>query len=79
VRIPASLTPEELSAALSNGGYAVTRQSGHHLRLTTLIRGEHHVTFPRMQPLGVDVTTAVLRAVAKHHRQSVEEMADRLF
>ncbi|MEK7770741.1 MAG: type II toxin-antitoxin system HicA family toxin [candidate division NC10 bacterium] len=28
-------------------GYRVTRQTGSHLRLTTLERGEHHVTVPR--------------------------------
>lgn len=79
MRIPTNLTSEELSAALSNGGYAVTRQTAHHYRLTTLVRGEHHVTFPRSQPLSLDVTKVVLSSVAKHHRQSVEEMAERLF
>lgn len=79
MRIPANLSPEELSAALSSGGYAVTRQTNEHVRLTTLIRGEHHITFPRMHPLDIETTTAVLTFVAKHHRQSVAELAERLF
>jgi predicted RNA binding protein YcfA (HicA-like mRNA interferase family) len=31
----------------------VTRQTGSHLRLTTLERGEHHVTIPRHTSLRV--------------------------
>ncbi len=79
MRIPANLSAEELSAALSSGGYAVTRQTDEHVRLTTLIRGEHHVTFPRQLPLDVETTKAVLASVAKHHHQTVAEMAERLF
>jgi hypothetical protein len=79
LRIPANLSPEELSAALSNGGYAVTKQTPHHVRLTTLLRGEHHVTFPRDQVLDIRTTSAVLGAVAAHHRLSLAEMSERLF
>jgi hypothetical protein len=77
--IPPGLTAEELSAALSTGGYAVTRQTSAHVRVTTLVRGEHHVTFPRNRPLSIDTTTAVLASVAKHHHQTVAEMSARLF
>jgi hypothetical protein len=79
VSIPTRLTPEELSAALSNGGYAVTKETRRHVRLTTLIRGEHHVTFPCQGELDEETTTEVLALVAKHHRQTVSELAERLF
>ena len=79
MRIPANLSPEELSSALSNGGYAVTKQTPSHLRLSTFIRGEHHVTFPRTQTLDIRTTSAILGAVAEHHRVSLAEMSERLF
>jgi predicted RNA binding protein YcfA (HicA-like mRNA interferase family) len=46
VRLPRDLSGRELAQALSQYGYAVTRETGSHVRLTTLQRGEHHVTIP---------------------------------
>ena len=37
---------EELADLSKKYGYAVTRQAGSHLRLTTQQGGEHHVTIP---------------------------------
>jgi predicted RNA binding protein YcfA (HicA-like mRNA interferase family) len=36
----------ELASLLEIFGYVVTRQKGSHLRLTTQVGGEHHVTVP---------------------------------
>jgi len=51
VRLPRDLTGAELVRRLAKLGYGVTRQSGSHMRLTSQLHGEHHVTVPRHDPL----------------------------
>jgi predicted RNA binding protein YcfA (HicA-like mRNA interferase family) len=43
-RLPRDVSGAELAKLLETFGYAVTRQKGSHLRLTTLESGEHHLT-----------------------------------
>ena len=45
-RLPRDLSGRDLARAFRRYGYAVTRETGSHLRLTTLQGGEHHVTIP---------------------------------
>jgi len=79
VKLPRDLTGVELSKRLARLGYAVTRQTGSHLRLTSDDRGQHHVTVPRHDPLRVGTLAAVLDAVAAHHGLSRDKLLDRLF
>jgi predicted RNA binding protein YcfA (HicA-like mRNA interferase family) len=60
-------------------GYAISRQSGSHIRLTTHQNGEHHVTIPQHVPLKVGTFAAVLNDVAKHFSMSREDLIKRLF
>jgi predicted RNA binding protein YcfA (HicA-like mRNA interferase family) len=60
-------------------GYQVTRQTGSHLRLTTLQAGEHHVTIPLHDALRVGTLAGILGDVAEHLRITREELAARLF
>lgn len=79
MKLPRDLTGVELSKRLARLGYAVTRQTGSHLRLTSDDRGQHHVTVPRHDPLRVGTLAAVLDAVAAHHGLSRDKLLDRLF
>jgi predicted RNA binding protein YcfA (HicA-like mRNA interferase family) len=78
-RLPRDLTGESLVRALSKLGYAVTRQTGSHMRLTTAERGEHHVTVPRHDPLRVGTLGGILGEVAAHFEIPRDEMVERLF
>jgi hypothetical protein len=49
------------------------------MRLTTLQRGEHHVTVPRHDPLRIGTVAAVLAEVANHFEMSRDELVDLLF
>ncbi len=60
-------------------GYTVTRQTGSHMRLTTLGRGEHHVTIPKREPLRVGTLAGILADVAAHFELTREELLARLF
>ncbi|MGB9805044.1 type II toxin-antitoxin system HicA family toxin, partial [Desulfofundulus sp.] len=44
--MPRDVSGEKLAKLLARYGYRVTRQTGSHLRLTTTIQGEHHITIP---------------------------------
>jgi len=79
VRLPRDLTGVELARRLARLGYAVTRQTGSHLRLTRGNGGDHHVTVPRHDPLRIGTLAAILDAVAVHHGLSRDELLERLF
>lgn len=79
MRVPRDLSGPELIRRLSRLGYAVTRQSGSHIRLTTSENGEHHVTVPNHDPLRVGTLSAILMAVAAHHGIDRDALLKRLF
>lgn len=79
MRVPRDLSGSDLVKRLARLGYAVSRQTGSHLRLTTSTGGEHHVTVPRHDPLRIGTLAAVLDAVAAHHRLDREALLHRLF
>ncbi|MBW3635992.1 MAG: type II toxin-antitoxin system HicA family toxin [Armatimonadetes bacterium] len=79
MRLPRDLSGVELAAQLQVLGYAVTRQSGSHLRLTTLSHGEHHITIPAHTPLRVGTLSAILGEVAPHFGLTREQLLQKLF
>jgi len=79
VKLPRDLSGTELAQALSRLGYAVTRQKGTHMRLTTVENGEHHVTIPDHSSLRVGTLSAILNDIADHFDLSRDELLERLF
>jgi len=80
VRLPRDLTGRELAALLHRHfGYEVVRQTGSHLRLVTLVGGEHRVTVPAGGPLRVGTLAAILGEIASHHGISRRELDEQLF
>jgi hypothetical protein len=59
--------------------YRITRQTGSHLRLTTQVGGEHHVTVPNHDALRVGTLAAVRDDVAAHAGLTRDEVLGRLF
>ena len=66
MRVPRDLGGEELARLLRRYGYEITRQTGSHLRLTTRLKGEHHITIPRHKPLKVGTLNSILKDIADH-------------
>ncbi|KPJ54263.1 MAG: hypothetical protein AMS16_04880 [Planctomycetes bacterium DG_58] len=66
MRLPRDLSGDDLARALRRFGYTVTRQTGSHVRLTTVESGEHHITIPRHDALRLGTLAAVLADVAAH-------------
>jgi predicted RNA binding protein YcfA (HicA-like mRNA interferase family) len=79
MKLPRDLPSEDLCRALKTLGYEVTRQTGSHMRLTTHLYGEHHVTVPRHGTLRVGTVAAVLSEVAAHFNTTRQELQERLF
>ena len=74
MKLPRDVSGEGLAKALRTFGYQVTRQTGSHLRLTTMENGEHHVTIPRHDPLRIGTFAAILDDVAAHFELSRAEL-----
>ena len=79
MKVPRDLSGAELARALARVGYAITRQTGSHIRLTTLSPSQHHVTVPAHDPLKVGTLSAILGDVAAHLRITREALLNRLF
>jgi predicted RNA binding protein YcfA (HicA-like mRNA interferase family) len=79
MKLPRDLSGDDLAKALESLGYRITRQTGAHLRLTTELQGEHHITVPRHESLRVGTLSAILRDIAAHHGLSRDELSDQLF
>jgi predicted RNA binding protein YcfA (HicA-like mRNA interferase family) len=79
MRLPRDLSGSELVRRLRRLGYATSRQTGSHIRLTSRVRGEHHLTVPNHDRLRVGTLSAILAAVAAHHGVSRDELLETLF
>ncbi len=79
MRLPRDLSGDDLVRHLKVLGYTVTRQTGSHMRLTTLERGEHHITIPQHKPLRLGTLASILVDVASHFDLSREELSEMLF
>jgi len=78
MKTPRDIDGDALAAFLARYGYAITRQAGSPMRLTTQRRGEHHITIPRHSPLKLGTLNGILRDVAEHLGMSREELTRQL-
>ncbi len=75
MRLPRDISGDDLEKY----GYRITRQTGSHLRLTSLINSEHHITIPVHKELRVGLLHAILSDIADHLQLSREELVEELF
>jgi predicted RNA binding protein YcfA (HicA-like mRNA interferase family) len=78
VKTPRDLSGQELAKALRVLGYEKVRQDGSHIRMTTQLNGEDHVTIPNHRSLKVGTLNALLKMIAAHHKITVEELLTKL-
>ena len=79
MKIPRDLTGNDLIKKLKKFDYQVTRQSGSHIRLTTSLHGEHHITIPNHDPLKIGTLSSILSDIAQHLKITKDELLQRLF
>lgn len=78
MRLPRDVSGDKLASALAALGYAATRQTGSHIRLTTQQNGEHHVTIPRHASLRIGTLAEILADVQAHHGLTCDELLAKL-
>ncbi len=78
MRLPRDISGLERAKALGVVGYRVTRQTGSHIRMTTELPSQHHVTVPAHDPIRLGTLAAILADVAVHQQISREELLKRL-
>ena len=78
MRLPRDLSGAQLIRALGTLGYAPTRQTGNHVRLTCASPAQHHVTIPLHDPLRIGTLAAILVAVAQAHDMTREALQQQI-
>jgi len=79
MKLPRNLSGAQLIKALEKLGYQATRQTGSHVRLTSLQSKEHHLTVPLHDPLRIGTLAAILADVAARHGLTREALITKLF
>jgi predicted RNA binding protein YcfA (HicA-like mRNA interferase family) len=79
VRLPCDLSGRDFARAPRRYGYAVTRETGSHPRLTTQQGGEHHVTIPDHATLRVGTFASIVADVAAHLKIERRALTAELF
>jgi predicted RNA binding protein YcfA (HicA-like mRNA interferase family) len=79
MKIPRDVNGTMLIKRLEKFGYQVTRQTGSHIRLTSLDNGVHHLTIPNHNPIKIGTLSSILQDVASHNGISKQEIIDQLF
>jgi predicted RNA binding protein YcfA (HicA-like mRNA interferase family) len=70
---------EELSRRLRLFGYEVSRQTGSHVRLSTSLKGEHHITVPRHRPLKAGTLNKIIKDISGHLEIPRDKLIEELF
>ncbi len=79
MRLPRDVSGAQLARLLEKYGYHITRQTGSHLRLTTALAGEHHITIPAHKDLRAGTLNAILSDVANHLGMERDALVAALF
>jgi predicted RNA binding protein YcfA (HicA-like mRNA interferase family) len=79
MKLPRDISGNELLKFLKIYGYQLTRQTGSHLRLTTQLNGEHHLTIPNHSPIKIGTLSSILAEVAIHLGKTKDEVMKELF
>lgn len=78
MRLPRDISGVSLARALRALGYEISRQTGSHIRLTTDVNGEHHLTVPAHDPIKIGTLSGILADIARHHDLRRDELLRRL-
>jgi predicted RNA binding protein YcfA (HicA-like mRNA interferase family) len=79
MKLPRNLTGAQLIKALEQLGYQPTRQAGSHVRLTSPLPKEHHITVPLHDPLRIGTLASILADVATHRIMTRDALIQKLF
>jgi predicted RNA binding protein YcfA (HicA-like mRNA interferase family) len=79
-KIPRDVSAAKMVKLLNkNYNYQQTRQTGSHIRLTTQMNGEHHITIPNHNPIKLGTLSHIINDIAIHLNKSKDQIVDELF
>jgi predicted RNA binding protein YcfA (HicA-like mRNA interferase family) len=79
MKTPRNVSAKELIKKLKTLGYEVTRQTGSHMRFTTMQKGEHHITIPNHDLLRIGTFSSIISDVALHFGKTKQDLINELF
>lgn len=79
MKLPREISGEELVKLLKKYGYRITRQTGSHIRLTTTLQGEHHITIPAHKYLKIGTLSSILNDIAIYFKINKSDLIEELF
>jgi predicted RNA binding protein YcfA (HicA-like mRNA interferase family) len=79
MKIPRDVSATELIKRLAVFGYIVSRQTGSHIRITTLQKGQHHLTIPNHDPIKIGTLSSILSDIAQHFSITKEELIRKIW
>lgn len=79
MKLPREISGEELAKLLKKYGYEITRQTGSHMRLTTTLQSEHHITIPAHKYLKIGTLSGILSDIANHFKIDKNNLIRELF
>lgn len=79
MKLPREISGEELAKLLKKYGYETTRQTGSHMRLTTTLQGEHHITIPAHKYLKIGTLSSILNDIATYLKIDKSNLIKELF
>lgn len=74
MKLPREISGDELAKLLQKYGCEMTRQAGSHVRLTTVLCGQHHITIPAHQYLKVGTLSSILSDIAIHLKRDKSDL-----
>jgi predicted RNA binding protein YcfA (HicA-like mRNA interferase family) len=78
MKLPRDISASDLIKYLKRFGYEPTRQTGSHIRLSTIEFGQHHITIPNHNPIKVGTLSAILSSIAEHRGITKDELITQL-
>jgi len=79
MKLPRDINGSDLVNVLKRLEYYPVRQTGSHIRLTSFLSGEHHITIPAHNPLKIGTLSAILTDIASHFGKTKSEIISLLF
>jgi len=67
MKIPTDISGRDLLKLCSKHfGYEKTRQVGSHMRATTTLNGQHHISIPDHKPIKINTLRCIVKDIAEH-------------
>lgn len=80
MKLPRDINGAELARKLEKYGYRITRQTGSHIRLSSLIKNSaHHITIPLHDTLKIGTLSGILNDVALYLEIDKKTLINELF